>query len=54
MENDSNKRQYSKRRRSVMSSTGTDIELSPKRLNDQTLSPATKFNNDDTGGPQAL
>ena len=36
-----------------MSSTGTDIELIPTRLNDQTLSPDTKCNNDDTGGPHA-
>ena len=53
MENDSNTRQDSKRRRSYMSSTGTDIELIPKRLNDQTVSPDTKCNNDDTGGPHA-
>ena len=53
MENDSNTRQDSKRRRSDMSSTGTDIELSPKRLSDQTQSPDTKCNNDDTGDPRA-
>ena len=36
-----------------MSSTGTDLELSSNRLNDETRSPDKKCNNADTEGPHA-